>query len=79
MPRTVEKPSILMRVIYALPIIGLIARDIAKDPDAIFYALVIFVTIVVLAVKFWGLVALTMTALLLVPVIFILLILISVG
>ena len=46
MPRTVEKPSILMRVIYALPIIGLIARDIAKDPDAP----VIFILLILISV-----------------------------
>jgi hypothetical protein len=68
-----------MRLIFAIPFIGQIARDIIKDPDAIFYALVIFVTLVVLAVKAWGLVALAMTALGMVPVMFVLLIMISRG
>jgi len=79
MPQTLETPSALNRTIYAVPFIGQVARDIAKDHDAIFYAMVIAFTLVVLAVKTWGLVALTMTALFLVPVMFILLIMIALG
>ena len=47
--------------------------------DNLLYFLVILVTLLVLAVKTWGLVALTMVALAAVPVCFALLILISVG
>ena len=53
--------------------------DIAKDKDSIYYALTILLTVVVLAVNTWGLVALTMTALAMVPVIFVLLIAITQG
>jgi hypothetical protein len=62
------------RALYAVPVIGQIARDIARDVDAAVYAVVIFVTLVVLAVMTWGLPALVITAVTLVPVMFILLI-----
>jgi len=58
-----------------LPLVGFIARD----SNVIFYILVIALTALVLAVKTWGLVALAMTALALVPVVFILLLLITRG
>lgn len=67
------------RGLSALPLVGFIARDIARDVNVIFYLLTIFVTLVVLAVKAWGAVALTMTALALVPVVFVLLVLITRG
>ena len=62
-----------------LPIIGFIARDIARDINVVFYLLTIFVTLVVLAVKTWGVVALAMTALAFVPVMFVILICITLG
>ncbi|SEM75765.1 hypothetical protein SAMN05216227_100254 [Pseudorhodobacter antarcticus] len=77
-PQTRRAP-LGLRLLYAVPIIGQIARDIAKDKDSIYYALAIFVTLVVIAVKTWGLVALTMTALMLVPIMFVLFIAITQG
>lgn len=72
--------STLMRGFFALPILGWIARDVAtKGDENIWYALVIFLTCVVLAVKTWGVVALSMTALGMVPIMFILLIRITLG
>lgn len=62
------------RALYAVPLIGRIARDIAHDVDAALYAVVIFLTLVILAVLTWGLPALVVTAVAMVPVIFILLI-----
>lgn len=62
-----------------LPLLGFIARDISRDINVIFYLLTIFVTLVVLAVKIWGVVALAMTALAFVPVMFCLLIAITRG
>ena len=53
-----------------LPLIGWIARDIGRDVNIFFYLLTIAVTVLVLAVKTWGLVALTMAALPMVPVMF---------
>lgn len=62
------------RLFHAIPILGWIARDIGRDVDNVFYALVIALTALVLAVKLWGLAAITLTALALVPVMFVLLI-----
>lgn len=65
---------------HHIPVVGWIAYDIAHgDKDTIWYALVILLTALVLAVKTWGLVALAMTALAAVPVIFATLILITIG
>jgi hypothetical protein len=69
----------LSRGFFRLPVIGWIARDIARDPDSIWYALVILLTILILAVKTWGLVALTLTAVAMVPVMFVILIAITQG
>ena len=41
----------LSRSLYAVPVFGWIARDIARGPDNIWYALVILLTVLVLAVK----------------------------
>lgn len=65
---------------YSVPVAGWIARDIVHgDADNIWYFLVICLTALVLAVKTWGLVALGLTALAAVPVVFTLLLLITVG
>jgi hypothetical protein len=74
MPRALPAPRH-----HAIPVLGWMARDIARDPDSIWYALVILLTILILAVKTWGLVALTLTAVALVPVMFVLLICITQG
>jgi hypothetical protein len=57
-----------------LPVLGHIARDISRDINVVFYLLTIALTVLVLAVKTWGLVALTLTAITMVPVVFVLLI-----
>lgn len=69
----------LTRTTPRIPVFGPLARAIAQDPSTIFYLLVILLTLVVLAVKAWGLVALAMTALAMVPVMFVLLIAITQG
>ena len=71
--------SILTRTLRALPVIGWIARDMSKGVDNVFYALMILLTAVVLAVQVWGLVALVMTALVAVPVMFVILIRLTIG
>lgn len=73
------RPGPLIRLLHAIPLVGWIARDIARDAECVFYALVILVTAVVLAMQVWGLAALAMTALALVPVVFVVLILITRG
>ncbi|MFT4150451.1 MAG: hypothetical protein QM656_09655 [Paracoccaceae bacterium] len=63
-------PSRMMRLFHAIPLIGWIARDIGRDVNNVFYALPILVLCLVLAVKVWGLAALTLAALAMVPVMF---------
>lgn len=65
---------------FHIPVLGWIARDIARGgEDTIFYALMIVLLPLVLAIKTWGLVALGLTALAMVPVMFIVLFLITLG
>ncbi|MGV8987097.1 MAG: hypothetical protein ACOH2H_12530 [Cypionkella sp.] len=71
--------SLPARLYYALPIVGPVTRAIEKDINLIWYVLVILLTVLVLAVKTWGLVALTMAALAMVPVMLLIIIAISVG
>jgi hypothetical protein len=75
----VTTAAIADRRLHAVPVIGWIARDIAQDPDSIWYALVILLTVLVLAVKTWGIMVLSLAALATVPVMFVLLILITRG
>lgn len=60
-----------------IPIFSSLARDIGRDVNIVFYLLTIALTALVLAVKTWGIVALTMAALPMVPVMFALFIWIS--
>ncbi len=70
----------LSRGLFALPILGWIAHDIAhKGEENIYYALVILLTVLALAVKTWGLVALGLTGVAMVPVMMVLLIAITRG
>ena len=66
--------SPLSRFIRALPVVGRVIRDIEREIDTIYYLLVIALTALVLAIQTWGLPALVVTAVALVPVIFVLLI-----
>ena len=66
--------SPLSRFFRALPVIGRVIRDVEREIDTIYYLLVIVLTALVLAVQAWGLAALVVTAVALVPVIFVLLI-----
>jgi hypothetical protein len=75
LPLTSPRPlSIGRRALYAVPLVGRVARDIARDVDAALYAVVILVTLLVLAVQVWGLAALVLAAVAFVPVMFVLLI-----
>ncbi|HSF65167.1 MAG TPA: hypothetical protein VLA78_12305 [Paracoccaceae bacterium] len=71
--------SILTRFLRALPVIGWIARDMSKGVENVFAAILILVTCVVLAVNVWGIVALTLTAVMAVPVMFLILIRLTLG
>jgi hypothetical protein len=71
---TAYGPSPAERLLRALPVIGRVIRDIEREIDTLYYLIVILVTALVLAVQAWGLAALVVTAVSLVPVIFALLI-----
>lgn len=60
-----------------IPVLSSIARDVARDVNVVFYLLVIALTLLVLAVKAWGLLVLTMAALSMVPLMFVLFVWIS--
>ena len=66
--------SPLSRFVRALPVIGRVIRDIEREIDTVYYLLVIALTALVLAIQTWGLPALVVTAVALVPVIFLVLI-----
>lgn len=66
--------SPLSRFVRALPVVGRVIRDIEREIDTVYYLLVIALTALVLAIQTWGLPALVVTAVALVPVIFVVLI-----
>ena len=53
-----------------IPVLGHLARALGQDINLAFYLVTIFVTAVVLAVMTWGLPALVITALAMVPLMF---------
>lgn len=69
-----RRPSPASRLLRSLPVVGRVIRDIEREVDTVFYLIVILLTALVLAVQAWGLAALVVTAVALVPVIFALLI-----
>lgn len=69
--------SPLSRLFRALPVVGRVIREVEREIDTIYYLLVIALTAVVLAVQIWGLPALVLTALALVPVMFVLLVILA--
>lgn len=71
------QPSRFDRVLSATPILGPLTRAIGKDVNLIFYVLVILLTVLVLAIKTWGIAALVMTYLALIPLIFLFFIVIT--
>ncbi|NBE08121.1 hypothetical protein [Paragemmobacter ruber] len=66
--------SLASRILHATPVLGHIARDVSRDISTIYYLLTILVTLIVLGVKTWGLAALVLPAVAFVPVMFVLLI-----
>ncbi len=68
------RPSLGSRILHATPVLGALARDIARDVNTIFYVLTILVTILVLAIQTWGFAALVLSAVAFVPVMFCMLI-----
>ena len=62
------------RLMRALPLVGRVIRDIERDVDTVFYVIVTLLTALVLAVQTWGPAALVLSAVALVPVIFVILV-----
>ena len=60
----------VLRGLMALPVLGHMLRDLGRDVNMAFYYIVIAVTLLVLAVQAWGLAALVITAVAMVPVMF---------
>ena len=71
---TADVSSFAGRVLRSIPVVGRVVRDIEREVDTIYYLLVILLTTLILAVQTWGLAALVVTAVSLVPATFILLI-----
>lgn len=65
-----HRPALGWRLLYAVPVVGWIARDISRDAENILYAVVILITALVLGVMQWGPAVLTLAALCAVPVMF---------
>lgn len=76
-PSKAPSRSRLSRLVRALPIIGRVIRDVERDVNTIFYLMIAVLTAVILAVQAWGLAALVITAVALVPVMFVLLIMVT--
>ncbi len=74
MTATASRPSPAGRVLRRLPVVGRVVREIEREIDTVYYLIVILLTALVLAVNFWGLPALVLAAVALVPLIFVLLI-----
>ena len=64
------QPSRFDRILAATPVFGPLTRAISKDVSLIFYLLVIALTALVIAIKTFGIVALVVTYLALIPLIF---------
>jgi hypothetical protein len=67
----IDRPSLGKRILYGIPLIGRIAREVAQDVNNVFYLLVTFITLEVIGFLIWGPVVFTLTALVLVPTMFV--------
>lgn len=70
-------PSRFGRLVRSLPVIGGLIRAVERELDTIYYILVIALTALVLAIQTWGLPALVLAALAMVPVMFVLLVILA--
>lgn len=77
---TVPVPTLAQRLLFAVPIIGWVARDVLfGDKNNVWAALIAFVSLWMCSALTFGLPGLYLPALALVPVIFLVLILITKG
>lgn len=74
---TLSAPNAFDRLVRAVPVVGRIIRDVEREVDTVYYLLTIVVTALILAVQVWGLPALVLTALAMVPVMFVLLVILA--
>jgi hypothetical protein len=78
--RNDDRRGLLMRVFLAIPIIGWVTRDLLEgSSDTIYYLLAAIVSLLIIAVMTWGVQALSLVAVALVPVMFIVLIWLTWG
>ncbi|WP_103333331.1 hypothetical protein [Pseudotabrizicola formosa] len=66
-----------LRIVYGTPVIGRIAREVSQDVNNVFYLLVVVITLEILGFLLWGPVVFTLTALVLVPLMFLFFVAIS--
>ena len=66
-------------LVFRLPVLRTIFRDIQREPDSVFYLIAGVLSLLIIATKVWGLAVLALSALAMVPVVFVLLILITRG
>lgn len=74
---TLAAPNLFGRIVRAIPVLGGLIRAVEREVDTIYYILVIALTALVLAIQTWGLPALVLTAVAMVPVMFVLLIILA--
>jgi hypothetical protein len=74
---TLAPPSLIGRMFRALPVIGGLIRAVEREIDTLYYLFVIALTALVLAIQAWGLPALVLTAVAMVPVMFVILIILA--
>lgn len=66
-------------LVFRLPVLRTIFTDIQREPDSIFYLIAGLLSLLIIATVQWGLAVLAMSALAMVPVMFVLLILVTRG
>lgn len=74
---TLSNPNLFSRIVRAIPVVGGLIRAVEREVDTIYYILVIALTALVLAIQTWGLPALVLTAVAMVPVMFVILIILA--
>ena len=62
------------RVMRAVPMVGRVIREVEREVDTVYYLFVILLTVMILTVKTWGLAVLVISAVAFVPVMFCMLI-----
>ncbi len=69
-PAQARPASPVGRVMRAVPVVGRVIREVEREVDTIYYLFVILLTVLIFAVQTWGLAALVVAAVAFVPVMF---------